>query len=469
MKLILLWFMLATSILTNKVFAQYDAYRFSISGQKVSFLLTGYYIEKVINAQEEDTILGSFQTGSGKITRLIAFGGSITDEMNRFLKSALPQSEGMLPLIVRINRIEILGITTSNRESSLTKMSLSFIRSDGGRFYHLFDAGTSIQQEGFDFTNALPGYTVYALQKCFADLRSAILLNHTDKREMTESELTSNPLNDPAGYPIFQSGKIQKGILHNFYDFRDCRADTNIPFLVHYFSGKDTSIRKARVNFPGSPGSEKIWGFCDGQDIYMSIGKNYYQLYPEKNRIISHVAMNDLTTADFTPIYLTFGLLGGLMAEGFANGVTDPAEDGYFKVDFCSGDLIPVDRPEFIDYNSKIIFHLSVSTDSSLSLCLFVNNTFHAKLKRGQFYTLKLPHKFSNVGIELRGEDNLHYAETIPVKKYKNDLYLIRLSNRKGILLERPSADIRSQLLEGMMLWNTVQRNEKETDPKCAK
>jgi hypothetical protein len=466
MNRLLLSFLLSTSFFVFTSYAQDDVYKIRLSGVNATILLKGYFVERVINAQDDDTIIGFVQTGMFNKKRLASLSTSITEDIGKYLKIVLPLNGEAVPLIVRINKLNIFEVTSGSHETAFAELNLSFIRRNGSRYYHLFDAGTCFQQGGIDVTHTHAENIVHAMEICFADLRAALLTNRVDNIEISEKELSFNPLKDPTSYPVFHTSKIPRGVFRTFYDFRDCNADTQIPFEVRVKSKKDTAKSKVSISYSDSYGPDAFWGFSDGNSIYMRIMKFYYKLYPEQNAFVSHVAYNEI--GDMSSAYAMAGILGGLVGVAILatvvsatyHGITDPSKDGYFRVDFCHGSLTPSSHSEFNELDSKTVFAICGTIDPSKSICLFVNNEFNVVIRGGTYYTLNLPPRMKNATIGLR-MDSLHYTQSISLNPFENSLYYVHLSNRKGILMDYISGDKETSLLNGMSEWNTIHQNGK--------
>ena len=462
MKRLLFSLLLILSFLGSTSYAQDDVYKIRLFGVSCNILLKGYYVEKVINAQDEDTIIGFVHAGMFNKKRLASLGTSITDDISKYLKIVLPPNGEAIPLIVRINKINICEVTTG---TALAELNLSFIRRDGARYYHLFDAGTCIQEQGIDVTHTHAENIVHAIITCFSDLRTALLTNRVDNREISEKELLMNPLKDPTVYPVFHTVKIPKGVFRTFYDFRDCKPDTLMAFEIRYKSKKDTATSKASISYSEFYGPENFWGFSDGNSVYIRIMKNYYKLYPRQNAYISLVSHEDMSSA-YAATGLMFGLLGTLtlaaVISATDNGLTNPSEDGLFKVDFCNGMLMPSGKPELNEMDSRTVFAVSGTIDPSKPISLFVNNKFNATLKGGKFYTLYMPPRENKARIELR-IDNSRYSQNISLSPFESDLYYVHL-NRQGILLDHTTGDQEQSLLHGMSDKNTIYQNSKGSD-----
>jgi hypothetical protein len=336
----------------------------------------------------------------------------------------------------------------------------------------LFDAGTCIRKGGIDVTHTHAENIVEAMVVCFDDLSKAILAHRVDNVEVSEKELSFNPLKDPGAYAIFHVDKVPKGIFRTFYDFRDCKPDTSIPFEVQLKAKKDSAKSKVTISYPDSYGPDTFWGLSDGNSVYIRIANHYYKLYRDQHAFISLVAKNDLTK-DGAPGYAVVGILGGLVGtlifaavvSATNNGLSNPSKDGNFRVDFCHGALTPASHPELNELYSKTIFAVAGTIDPSKPICLFVNNKLNAVLKGGSYYKLNLPPMLKNALIELKF-DSTHCTQTIPLDPWDDRLYYVYTSKKSNIHMQFKMGEIETSLLQGMTEWNTIHPDGKESE-KC--
>ncbi len=462
MKKILLCFLVVTFFF-NSSFAFNESYRITLPTEGFHLSLDGYYVENVINAMDEDTLIGFVQTGMMNTRRVATFTTTITDEIGRVMKAGLASSPDAVPLLIRINKLEIFEITNSSKENAFAELNISFFRIEGTKKVWMYDAGTMVRQGGLDVTHSHPANILKAIRICFEKFKMNLLRHHSYEQEVSDNEITHNPVVDPSGYPIFKNKTIPKGLFSTFEDFRDCRPDTTLGFMVKYIENKDTSIHKARLTLPESISPGDIWGFSDGKSFYMKItNKDFYKILREPGSFTSHVAPKDFP--DLGMAYVTAGVLGGLIGVAIVAAVSsatyNPAELGKYRVDFSYGTLVPVKHSVFMDFDPHLEFLLTTASDPKDTVCLFINNEYHVKLARGFFYSVRIPHRNRQVKVEALAQNGTHGEDIIPLNVFYEGLYVVRITRHKGIQIDHMAADMRKQLMENKREWNTAHRNK---------
>jgi len=132
MKKILLCF-LVVIFFSNSLFASDESYRISLPIEGFHLSLDGYYVENVINAMDEDTLIGFVQTGMFNARRVATFTTPIADEIGRVLKAGLASSPGAVPLLIRINKLEILKSQIQVRKMRSQSLTSAFSEARGQR------------------------------------------------------------------------------------------------------------------------------------------------------------------------------------------------------------------------------------------------------------------------------------------------------------------------------------------------
>ena len=448
-------------------FADEEYYKFSLPLDDFHLTLNGYYVEKVINAMDEDELIGFVQTGMLNTRRPAAFQASITDEMTRVLKAGLPPSPGATPLLIRINKLDIFEITTASKENAFAELSLSFFRIDGSKFIWMYDAGTLIRKFGMDVTHSHPDNILNAIRTCFEKFRRALSGKFSYEMEVTEQDLTHNPVADPSFYPVFTTRRIPRGLFRSFEDFRDCRPDTSVQFTVLYQTKNDTILHKAKLGLPDNTDVKDLWAFSDGTSVYLKVtSKDFYRLSVESGACTSKISRKDLPDlgAAYTGAGLFAGLIGVAIVAAVSSATYKQTELGQFKISFCYGDLIPASHKDLMDFDAHPDFMLSLDSDDKDTVCLFINGEYHVKLARGFFYSAGFPHQVKEIKLEARSGSGIQGEEVLPLRVFDNSLYVLRITRRNGIQFYNMAPDMKKQLLEYRQEWNTVYREQKQPD-----
>ena len=111
----------------------------------------------------------------------------------------------------------------------------------------------------------------------------SVLLKKTDTvlYQQNETAVTFNKyqldsiLKNRAGYPILKAVKPAKGLYFTFDDFRN-----NKPADIDFTVVSDIS---RRISYPGMIKEDTLWGYSDGENIYMHIAHGFYLLNRAQN------------------------------------------------------------------------------------------------------------------------------------------------------------------------------------------
>jgi hypothetical protein len=451
----------------SNLFSQDQFFRIRLSDFAPEISLKGYYIERVINVTDDGAIIGFVQRGMANKKQAAVLDPSVEADVTTFLQAALTPSDGAIPLIIRVNKIFIYEVTAS-ADWAFADLNLSFIRHDGSRLVHLFDAGISMKKSSIDATGAHVPNLIKCFDSCFANFEAAVAAHRTYDHEITQQDLLKNPLSDPGSFPVFQSGPLPKGILRTFNDFRDAHADTTVHFQVKYHESRsDSDLVRARLTYPVWYVPKPCWGFSDGKDVFMKIESNYYRLKREKDRFVSFIGYKS-QNGDAGAIIIAGGILGGIAGALIAAAATSAmpsvkgaykgeVESDYFIVDFSNGELTTPEVPEFLRVESRTVFFLSKTSPEDEPVTIFINGEYKARLTRGQYFETDLPSRCQEIPVKLVSASGLIHEETLPANLFMTTSYIIHVKGKNEVSLDRAKGEVKSTLEKEMNEKNTIQ------------
>ena len=456
-------FLLLTLLFTVfQLFA--DDYVISLKDLKVTSFLKGYYVDKVINVSQEESTIGFVQRGMFNRKEAAVMQPSVAAEIESCLVRSFPRNDTLKPLIVRINQLYIYELTWSSKEIACIDMSVSFIATDTAGFVELFLAGDSFERGGLDVTGLHPKNIVNALSNCFDDFYKTNFLGMLHPHRISEEELRQNPLDKPEKFAVFQKKHICKGLFKSFYNFRDCLPDSTTNFTVKYHLPKQDSSRiRATLELPSDLSQKEYYGFSDGKNIFVWAGSGFALVNREEKAISLRVDKNDVHTGASSGVMVA-GVFGGMIGGAVAglvsgltpSGATNAAGYGKCTIDFTSGRLIPVNIPDYLKTESTTIFFLSKTTASDTRLTILHNADTLCCLSPGKYLQLSLSSKFHELKISMTGKDCISREETIPLRLFNADVYLLKVHRNREITVATTFEQVRQDLLNGMTGENTV-------------
>jgi hypothetical protein len=434
--------------------------------------LDGYHIENLIEVLDDKTYIGFVQTGIGNTKTPARLGSGIRAGIAGFLsRSGSPTAETK-PLTLRINKLYIHELTYSSSELSFVVLNVSFLEKKGTGWSELFQAAVSLNRNGMDVTHQHDDNIVSAFRQCFADFNDRMKQGKLRPREVPDSALWINPLTLREYYPVFAETSFPKAIYPSFYDFRDAFPDTTNDFSVSFKTArKDSLILCATIDLQDESDIRAPWGFSDGKQLYIRIGKKYYRIRERNGEFVSDVVPKDLS-ADIASGVMAAGIAGGIIGAALASGIAALAasspgalERGNFRLDFSAKTLLPISMPDFMEIRSHCLFYLSRVSASGLSACLFVDGVFHAKLQPGEYYDLSLTSGSKEISVTFISQDGTRLTRIFYPRLFQTDVYLIRIKKGKSIIVGNTFGDVKRDILLDQGPDNTVYRSEGSIPP----
>jgi len=445
-----------------------DHFVISLDGLQVTTRLSGYYIEKVINATVEDSCIGFVQTGMFNRQEAAYLSPSTTVAIEECLKRSFPRTGSAKPLIIRINKLFVYERTWSSKEIAAIELSLSFITKDEHGLFDQFIAGEYFQRNGMDVTGFHKDNIVEAFGVCFDDFDRIKELGLLQPRKITETELARNPLDRPEDFPVFKKSRISRGLFRTFYSFRDCRPDTLTSFGIEYtIRKKDSTRMRASLELPPEFQKKKIYGFSDGQNLFMWAGSGF-ALVKKKERSMSVLVeksdLDDHGSSDAFMAGYMFGAIGGLLAT-LATNATNSDQDGVSaegrcNIDFVCGRLVPKRVPDYLRIESNTILFLSMATASQEPVSVICKHDTLCKLQPGNCLKLVLSSKYRELPLRLVSNGTATLDRTIIPRLFNTDVYIVRVKRNGTIAMETAYEQVRKDIIEHTLPEKIITRRD---------
>jgi hypothetical protein len=428
--------------------------------------LDGYHIENLCIVLDDTTYIGYAQTGLGNTKTPARFRSGIRAELAAFLLRLGNPSPETKPLTLRINKLYIYELTHTSTEISSVTLNVSFLENSEHGWVELFEAAVSFSHSGMDVTHQHDNNIAHAFQQCFSDFNERMKSGKVRPRVITDSALLINPLSSKRYYTVFAETSYPKAVYCSFYDFRDGFPDTATGFTVDYKMDKeDAKVLSASLKFTDDKDVEAPWGFSDGNQVYLRIGKKYYPMQNQDGQFVSDVAPKDLSS-DIATGVMAAGIAGGIIGAAFASGIAAIAstsrgalERGHFRLDFSARTLLPATSPDYLEVRSHLLFFLSTVSAPGLPVCIFVDDVFHAKLQPGEYYDLSLSSGSKEISVTFISPDGNPLIKKYAPALFQTYVYLIRAKKNKSVAVGTTFGDVRRDILLEQSLENTVPRS----------
>ncbi len=455
MKKILLTLTLFSLILYSSA----DEITITLAGKKLSTHLRGYYIEDVILSQREDSCLGFLHPLGPELCIAIFFETSISAGLKELLMTSMPKQADLQPLIIRVNRIFMYQVSEGVRDYACLDLSLSFIRHDRTLIEDLTSAVTISVEQQF-YPRGLGKIIVNGFDSSFSQYDKRSRLGLLVPTIITSEQLKENPVYKPGYYRCFSGKKNRKGVYRTFFDFRDNLPDTSLEFKVfHDYNKNHPKLSKAYLKFTKDSKPGKVWGFYEGDSVYINGGRSYSLLTYEGDQFITYHRSSEYSR-DVASAAIFGGIFGGLLGASLLGGLaavsSDPDLIVKFRLDLFDGKLLLNDAPDYTMISSKVVFFLSKKSDPHATLSVFVDGQPQCEMKPGNYFTLDLSCHYSAANIKLVSSTGGESSRKIPLKLFKTEVYLLKVKKNNVVLSNRLNNQMKTDLLKSRTKENTV-------------
>ena len=430
-----------------------EEFTLSMAGLKVSKALPGYFIRDVVVSQREDSCVGYLHPHSGRRYSILFFEKSIRGELKEFLANSMPEKPGLLPLIIRVNRIFIYQPVEGVREYTCLQLSLSFIFPVDKEMQEDFTTSVSLQEERKHIPASLPGIIARAFDEAFSQYISGKAAGLTLRAPCTREHLDENPFQKPGYFRCFAGKNPRKGLYRTWFDFRDNLPDTTTGFkAIHYYNQDNPRLSKAFLKFPKGVEPVEVWGFCEGDSVYVFGGRSFSLLEREGDLFITWSRSSEYTRDVVSAAIFGWffaGLAGASLTGGIAALSSDPDQAEKLKLDLFNGKLLPVNATDYTMISSRVVFFLSKVSDPGATLDVYVDGQKHCGLNPGTYLTLDLSCHHTLAAVKLVSSAGGEKMLNIPLQLFKTEVYLLK-ANRNHLV----SADHLHDQMKKDILWS---------------
>jgi hypothetical protein len=436
----------------------------SLEDQSVKIRNFGFYIEKVTNATGEDKLIGFVEKTISYTNVPAYFDNEIAVEIEMFLNRNLEKSNGTIPLVVRIDKIQISETYNGVVETAKANVDLTFIFREKSEFYKKLSTKVTKQKSSsMGISKSQPEIIADAIAQCFDDFYMRKMEGKLENTKISEQHLYESSEDDQLIERLFALNRSKKGIYKTFYDFQYNTPDTTIDFEVTYKikSNKDEDeiIKEARIfNNTTNKEIEKMWGFCDGNNNYIYVNKDYIPL--EKDSISHYIMIKVYDQATMTYA----GIMGGLIGSSIAAASTPVSK---VRLNLLNGELYPDENAdELVSATNKnkgsIIFFSSRFNKKTSAIELYMNDEFVCVLTKGSWYQHELTSDPETINVTLKSSNGMSSSAEITPKLFENNIYLCIDKKRKKPNIDKILLNRKDDFTSVMSPDNRVYAGTKE-------
>ena len=293
----------------------------SLSAQKVlelnkSRLDVGkrrFNITQVIDMRFDTRRLGVARVGMGNRKEEMVLSAPLPTAFQQYFNAKLPSEADLPNVVLRVSRLGLWEETTLiGSEGARIAADFEFFLQQGDRFAYLGD-------RKFRFTEGLGSdITKYHDDNLRAALQAAVdfLQDSVDWKTATalSANVTAGELVQRTVPKILTDQDLVIGAYKNFTDFRNNNPRLAVQIeekngeSVLLIEGKKGKFRRAKPD-------DRIWGFCDGKNMYINQFGTFYQLNKMGENAFEFYGVDYDKKMSNTAIGAgAFGAIGGLIA-----------------------------------------------------------------------------------------------------------------------------------------------------------
>ena len=272
-----------------------------------------FNISQVTDVRFDTTRLGIARVGLGNRKEPIVLEGALTVVLQQYFTAKMPAQPDLPNVVLRVSRLGLWEeITSTGMEGARVAVDFEFFLQKGERYAFLGD-------RKFRHTEGLgANVTKYHDDNLRAALQSAVdYLQDSVDWETTESlaaDADMQSISQRTTPRILTEAQLTAGAYKNFTDFRN-----NSPRLPIDYEEKDRQrilmIEGKKGKFRRVKPDDKVWGFCDGKDVYINQFGTFYKLEKMPGNKFQFFGVDyDKKLSNIAVGQASFGLIGALIA-----------------------------------------------------------------------------------------------------------------------------------------------------------
>jgi len=285
-----------------------------------------------VDVRFDTTRLGVARVGLGNRKEKIVLAGDFPTVLQQYFTAKMPVQPDLPNVVLRVSRLGLWEeITPNGTEGARVAANFEFFLQKGDRYAALGD-------RKFRFTEGLgANVTKYHDDNLRAALQSAVdfLQDSVDWKtvDALPADAGLEDISQRITPRILTDAQLTAGAYKNFTDFRNNNPRLSVDYEIKdgqrilLIEGKKGKFRKVHPD-------DRVWGFCDGKDMYINQFGTFYKLSKSSANTFEFFGVDyDKKLSNIAVGQATFGLVGALIA----GEMTKP---GNYIVDWETGSFL---------------------------------------------------------------------------------------------------------------------------------
>ncbi|MCB2377673.1 hypothetical protein LGH70_08780 [Hymenobacter sp. BT635] len=326
-------------------YAQTPIYQVSLQEQKLVVANPTFHIAEVLDLRPQQQTIGWVQRGMGNIRVPANLSGGVREGLGGWMQVQLPARPGSRPVLMRVHALRIGEHTKATSEKATADVDIDFVyQQPDGNYYVVQRYIEQEESKGLETTGRHDDNIVACLQRACTQLN---VLDWAPRLSLA-APLTSEQVRYRGGrkpaaydYPILTAAARPRGVYHTFLDFRNNKPTEAANLVVEKTTSANRPVAdEVEAYLTTATGREPlrdVWGFSDGEQLYVLRQKRFYPLKR---------AGNDFTYVSWAAAdpgaMSTAAVVGGLAGAAIAAATTQGNQQEY-TLDMATGRVADFD------------------------------------------------------------------------------------------------------------------------------
>lgn len=280
----------------STVLSAQKIHKITLSSKAINLPNRQFHIETVIDHRMNKETIGFIQKGLGNKRINAKFSETLPIHLLKTFSRLIPvKTNTTIPIIAKVHNLYISERTTAWKEFGKAEITIEFLTADTSRSWGKFFA--EVEQNGMDVTKKHDERILLALETCL--------------KKLVES--WDNPPSVSANLENFSfdpSKSMKEGFYPTFSSFVKQEPLTDAAYTIK-FNKKNQNWVEVYRQSDGKRVKKDLFGFCDGQNFYLSAIQYSYQPHFVKAHFTGTYFYFEDKISN-TGATIAFGLIGAL-------------------------------------------------------------------------------------------------------------------------------------------------------------
>ncbi len=306
-----------------------QVYYVDINGQTLSLPERTFSVEQVLDGRQDRAGIGRVHRGLANIPQQADLQPSVAAALTQFVQAQLPPRPTDHPVVLVVRGLRLGERITTFSEHAQVELVVDVYAHLADGFHYVLSAAELVESKGIETTAHHPVNLSLALQRCLMQCQAVAWdkLPAQPARTLAELQQLAHPMPPALTYAILTDSVRPRGYYPTFLAFRNNQPvtapDLHLEATPRTAKGWEGSTEVVAYLLPASGAAKeplgKVWGFSDGQQLYVRHNRHYLPLTRVGNAF-RFVGFSDADPGAVSTAGFLGGALGGAIAASATAG-----------------------------------------------------------------------------------------------------------------------------------------------------